>query len=295
MRPMVPRTPLLVVCAGLATLLPLVLGSCRPEPSAEQLARRDSLEALPAVERLPDGTAGDVVRRALEAHGGWEAWSRLPAVEYRKTTVSFDDDGAVVDSAVQQHRYALHPERKIRIDGVDDRGREVVLANDGPEATKLVDGRPDRALAGDSPARAPTDGSHYVFSQPFKLTDAGAAFEDLGIDTLPDGAAVHAVRVRYDPGVGRSGGLHTWVYYFDVDTNLLAGYRFGEGDAVDPDGFTRHGNYRTVEGVELFGRRTAYRVVGEDSIRPVRVYLHEDHQVVPSLPDSIFRPARSGG
>lgn len=242
------------------------------------------------MERLPDDSAGEVVRRAIEAHGGWEAWVGLGAVDYRKTTISYDEGGAVTDSTVERHRYALRPERKIRIDRVDGDGRTVVLMNDGDEAWQVVDGRLDRGILGRSPARAPTDGSHYVFSQPFKLTDAGANFTYLGADTLPDGTPVEAVRVRYDPGVGRSGGLHTWVYYFDTDTHLLAGYRFGEGEEVDWEVFTRHGDYRMVGGVRLYGSRTAYEVAADGSIRPVRVYRHEDHVVPAAFPDSLFRP-----
>lgn len=52
----------------------LTAAACSPETTPEQRARVDSLRALPVLERLPGGPAGDLVRRAIEAHGGWEAW-----------------------------------------------------------------------------------------------------------------------------------------------------------------------------------------------------------------------------
>lgn len=277
---------------GLPTAAACLLGlaACAPEPTPEQQARRDSLRALPAPDRLPDGPAGEVVRRAIGAHGGWEAWRDLATISYRKVTVSLDAAGRASDSTVARHRYVLGDAGpKIRIDRSGEDGRPVVLINDGHEAWRLVGGEVDHGLLPGNPARAPTFGSHYVFSQPFKLTDVGARFTHLGRDTLPDGTAVEGVRVRYGTGVGDSGGDHTWVYYFDPESGRLAGYRFGQGDEVDRGRFTRYGDFRDVAGVLLYGRRTAYEVAG-DSVRATTIYRHLAHRPNPDLPDSLFVP-----
>lgn len=281
-----------VACPALLALTFLLAASgCgAPEPTPEQRARTDSLAALPPLERLPDDEAGELIRRAIRAHGGWDAWSALRSVEYRKVTVQLDDRGRPADSTVERHRYALDPGPRMRIDRLEE-GEEssVVLINDGDEAWKLDGGEVDRGWGATDEARNSTFGSHYVFSQPFKLTDAGARFTALGRDTLPEGIPVDAVRVRYDPGVGSSGGMHTWVYYFDPETGRLAGYRFGEGDEVESDRFTVYGDFRQVGGVVLYGRRTAYEV-GADGPRPATVYRHEDHRADPAVPDSLFLP-----
>lgn len=284
MQPSVPS-----LATTLAAVPLLVLSGCGPpEPTAEQRARRDSLQALAPLERLPGDAAGDLIRRAIRAHGGWESWSELQAIEYRKVTVQLDDAGRPADSTVERHRYVLDPGPKMRIDRLGARDGEVLI-NDGDEAWKLVDGEVDGGWGATDEAWNSTFGSHYVFSQPFKLTDAGARFAALGRDTLPDGTPVDGVQVRYDPGVGSAGAMHTWVYYFDSDTGLLAGYRFGEGDEVDGDRFTRYADFREVAGVVLFGRRTAYEVDGDEA-RPATVYRHEDHRVDVSTPDSLFLP-----
>lgn len=137
--------------------------------------------------------------------------------------------------------------------------------------------------------RAPTFGSHYVFCQPFKLADAGARLTYVGTDTVPDGTPADGVRVRYPPGVGDSGGDHTWLYYFHPTTGRLTAYRFGRGDDVDRGSFTRYGDYREVAGVLLYGRRTAYEVT-RDSARATRIYRHEDHRANVPMPDSLFLP-----
>lgn len=267
-----------------------VLASCgAPEPTPEQKARRDSLQALPPMERLPEGEAGDLVRRAIEAHGGWEAWSELETVSYRKATIRLNEDGEVTDSTVAHHRYALHPGPKMHIGWTDEDGRRVTLMNDGDEAWKFVDGEHEGGPMDQDQAWNSTFGSHYVFAQPFKLTDPGANLTHLGRDTLPDGTPVVGLRVTYDPGVGSAGGMHTWVYYFHPESGRLAAYRFGEGDEVDRDVFTRHSDYREVGGVLLYGRRTAYRS-GEDSLWTSSVYLHQDHRANVSLSDSLFLP-----
>lgn len=272
----------------------VLVGGCGRDISPEEQALRDSIEALHPMDRLPDGPAGDVVRRAIEAHGGWEAWRALPGVEYRKVTITFEENGAVADSAVERHRYRLHPTAAMRIDGTDDRGRDVALRNVGDQAWKYVDGRRARGPLNRNEAWNSTFGSQYVFAQPFKLTDVGTNLTHLGPEALEDGTEVTALQVDYDPGAGSSGGMHTWVYYFDRETGLLAGYRFGEGDTVSTDALTRHGDYREVDGVRLFGSRTAYRVTADGSLRTTRVYRHLD-PVVRSFPDSIFQPPESGG
>ncbi len=278
---------------GLALLAGLA--ACAPEPTPEQEARRDSLAALAPLERLPESEAGDLVRRAIEAHGGWDAWAALPAVDYRKTTISYADDGTVTDSTVERHRYALDPGPRMRIDWTDEDGRRITLMNDGDEAWRFVDGEESRSLTNPHQAWNSTFGSHYVFGQPFKLTDPGANFEYLGADTLEDGTAVEGLRVRYDPGAGSAGGMHTWVYYFDASSGMLAGYRFGEGDAVDPGSLTTYGDFHDVRGVRLYRRRTAHSVEDDGELRTVRVYRHENHDPSP-LPDSIFvHPERRSG
>lgn len=108
--------------AGVCLLLALLTG-CSPEPTPEQRARLDSLRALPAMERLPNGPAGDLVRRAIDAHGGWEAWTGLATISYRKTTVDLDPSGEPADSTVARHRYAIHPGPAIRIERTGEDGR----------------------------------------------------------------------------------------------------------------------------------------------------------------------------
>ncbi len=240
------------------------------------------------MERLPDDEAGRVVRKAIEAAGGWEAWAAAPALEYRKTITFFDSTGAETRRLTQHHQYALHPGPKMRIAYEDDEGRPILLVNDGDEAGKWIDGARATAEGDRNQAWNSTFGSHYVMGMPFKLTDPGTRLSYAGRDTL-GGVVVDAVRAEYEEGAGSAAGMHTWTYYFSADDGRLVANHLRYGPDPDDYDFTEYHDIAEIDGVRLPMRRTSYHSNAKaEKLGRASSYLNEDVRLDTSMPDSLF-------
>ncbi len=242
------------------------------------------------VERLPDGPAGDVVRRSIAfAAGGWEGWEARRSVEYRKRTTTLAPDGSVERERVELHRYLLHPGPRMRIEYEDGEGRRVVLVNDGDEAWKLVDGEVATSQEDRDHAWNSTFGSHYVFSMPFKLTDPGTNLSYEGRVTLPNGAEAEAVLATYEPWAGSAGGMHEWTYFFDPGDARLVAYHLKHGDGSGDYTWGEYLDYETVGAVTMTTRRLGYasNAAGE-RLRKTTEINYEDVRFDVDLADELF-------
>ncbi len=61
-------------------------------------------------------TPEQLVAKAIEHAGGWEAWTNTKTLQFRKTTNRFNEDGSPKETRVQFHKYVLHPSPQMRID-----------------------------------------------------------------------------------------------------------------------------------------------------------------------------------
>jgi hypothetical protein len=236
---------------SLALLPLLTLLACGPEKAAEEPVQ----EAAQAGPILPKDQAGQIVQRAIDYHGGWDAWAAKETVEFDKTTIRYRPDGTEESRRKQHHRYVLRPELKARIEW-EKEGRKIALTNSGGDAWRTVDGQPATSEEDRNGARNSTFGSHYVFNMPWKLADPGVHLAYAGRETLADGIVVDKVRVTYDQGTGDAGGLHTWTYYFDTKTGRLTSnlLEYGPGEYD----YTEYIDDRQVEDLRLPARRFGY-------------------------------------
>lgn len=280
--------------AAVAVVLLGPAAGCAPEagdavpPAAESTA--PSAAAVDPLDRLPDDRAGEVVRRAIEAAGGWDQWAAKGTVDYTKRTVHQDEGEGDRESA-DRHRYRLHPSPAMRIDWDDAEGRDAVLINDGDEAWKVVDGEIATEPSDRDQAWNATFGSHYMFSLPFKLTDEGAHFTHEGQETLPDGRLADRIRVVYDPGVGSAGGMHTWTFFFTADRGDLAAYFLHFGEGTEDYRFTEYGPPEDIDGLTLPTRRTVWRSNAAMEKLALDSDIHHDAiRFGVDLPDELFRP-----
>lgn len=281
----------LITCliGGLALL---VIG-CAQETQTGQTRASSAAVASSPMDRLPDSQAGEVVRRAIEAAGGWSTWTAKKNVTYRKVITSFDSTGDVERTYTQRHRYILHPTAKMCIEYENAQGQRILLVNNGMQVRKWVNGKRDSTKEGQNHAWNSTFGSHYVFAHPFKLTDPGTNLTYAGRDTLPDGTVADAVRATYDSTAGSAGGMHTWTYYFDVDDHRLVANHLTYGPDPGDHSFTEYTDYQTDGDLRIHTQRVGYASNAQaERLRKASTYTYENVRFNAPLPDSLFALSR---
>ncbi|HSH37296.1 MAG TPA: DUF6503 family protein [Chthoniobacterales bacterium] len=235
-------------------------------------------------------TPQQIVEQAIEHAGGWDAWMNTKTVQFRKTTVRFNEDGTVRETRVQFHKYLLHPSPQMRIEW-ESNGSQGVFLNDGQQTCKFVNGRPSADQADTNAARNNTFGSHYVFAMPFKLRDPGTNLEDAGAMTLEDGTVVQKIRTTYDKGAGDAGGMHTWIYMIDPQTGrLLANHLQYEADKWD---WTEYYDEKPLVSLLISTRRVGYAADANGKIGPKRsetIYDQLESNV--EFPRDLFKAPR---
>ena len=208
--------------------------------------------------RLAQNEGGRRVLRAIEAHGGLEAWYRAPTSSY---TWEYANKGAdlrfksflVVDNRT---RRAYHD---LLLTGTYDDSREVDarFAWDGEQAWIAPDSiqRPNPrfwALTG------------FYFQQiPFVLADPGLNYTTLPDDTI-DGAPHDMVQVTFGQDVGDSPG-DTYTLYLDQETGRVDAIRYTVSYGKDvepgadlPETFFDYEDYVTVHGLTVPTRFEGY-------------------------------------
>lgn len=173
-----------------------------------------------ALTSAQDNAPQQLVDKAIERAGGWDAWMATKTVQFRRTEKSFDPEGKVTETHVQFHKYILQPWPQMRIEW-ESNGSKGVVINNGHEAWKLVNGKPATSQEDIMAARSDTFAPHYLFAMPFKLRDRGTQLEDAGTMTTDDGTVVRKIRAVYAKGVGDSGGMHKWTYMIDPQNGRL--------------------------------------------------------------------------
>jgi hypothetical protein len=206
-----------------------------------------------------------IIDRSIQAHGGWEAYSRLHMVRYDKRYDLFKEDGSLESSFDQKHLTHIHPEYRneiIRTDGS-------TLSYDGNTISKTRGDSITQVTAGDTSL---IYSSFYVLAQPFKLKDPGAKLTYEGKDALFNGKEVLVVKAEYKVE-GKEN--HPWWYYFDPsDYKLIA-------IMVDHNGsysLITNDEYVEYKGILWNSRRTGYRTTPKGEILFKRSdYVYEFH------------------
>lgn len=165
--------------------------------------------------QLPDDDAGRIVRRAIDAAGGWNAWQERQDAEFVATLTIFAPDGEVSSETIFAHRNLLH-RPGVRVDsiGLVD---EVVFGFDGGREWMLRGGRAVTSVTGTAFTRFHAMADALWFGLPFTLAERPVELSYLGPEAGED-KSWERVRVAFNDAAVPADWM---VLYFDPETGLI--------------------------------------------------------------------------
>jgi len=272
-----------VRAAALAVLaIACLVTACRREDQA------------PPEPKVPAGSAGEILSRAIDAAGGWQRWLSVRDVTFVSTFVLYDPAGRVTNETIGVHRSPLHTTPRARFESLG-LPEPVTIGFDGAETWMLrggqaVDGG-DRLLL----ARFNMVSDLFWFSMPFNLAEIPATITDLGDEETHEGRW-HRLKAVLDDGAPEAPG--DWhVLYIDTRTGLID-HIFAHVTAE----FLEHRlwvgkwlEYRDWNGLRKERRRQFFPADPEGRIAGplIAERLVEDVRFNESLSDELFRKPAS--
>lgn len=241
----------------------LVLVGCGGDGAADEpdtVVSQEEVESRveKTQERLMQSEGGARLLRAIEAHGGLEAWYRAPTSSYTWEYANRPAD--------------LHFKSFLVVDNRSRRAYHDLIFTGGYDDTHRVDARfawdGSRAWIAPDTIQKPNPRfwslSGFYFQQiPFVLADPGLNYRIIPDDTI-DGVPHDMVEVTFSEGVGDSPG-DTYTLYLDKPTGRLDAIRYTvsygrdvEPGADLPETFFDYEDFVTVDGLTVPTRFEGY-------------------------------------
>ena len=153
----------------------LLLTACQPKGDRGERGA-DAMQGLEIYKasfgKLADNQAGEIIKKAIEGAGGWEAWTSKKALSYKKIITFYDSTGAVSRVSRQLHEYNLFPQFQAKI-SYEENGEKYTIINNGEQSWKMKNGKVMTDDGSKNSAWNSSFGSHFVMCMPFKLPDPG--------------------------------------------------------------------------------------------------------------------------
>lgn len=232
----------------------LCLFGCNMEPESVYNGSESERLTAEAEARLSTTEGGQMILRAIEAHGGLDAWHNAETSAY-----IWGFAGSMRTRLVAHNRTRQVYHDILSIEGEAVQGR-AQMAWDGSEAWVYPDSLMDRV----SPRFMATTG-YYFQSIPFVLADPGLHYEVLP-PALLDSVEHQIVRVTFGDGIGDAYGDH-YTLYIHPETYMVGALRyrstFGQGrPAIDEnmrETLLSYKEHVTVDGLITPTRFEGYR------------------------------------
>ncbi len=171
-----------------------------------------------SVPRLPAGSAGQILRHAIDAAGGWERWRAVRDVAFVTTFTIYDVAGNVSSESIGLHKSPLHVPPRVRLDSLG-LPSPVTLGFDGKDTWMLRDGQFVRDPVRLELPRFNMISNVFWFSLPFSLAEMPVTVTDLTEEGDNSGRSPR-LKVTLEPGAPEAPG-DWFVISFDPKTGLI--------------------------------------------------------------------------
>ena len=247
-------------------LLFLIGFGCKTNPPNQDALAVVSEDPMASIQDLE---AKNLLEKAIESMGGWEAWNSLAKLSFQKEFTLYREDGSVEQSTFQGHSYQFLPDTYIRIEWSQD-DAEQELSYDGKQVKKTINGTIDPKSSNASLENA-LFSSTFVASLPYNMLDEGVELSYLGRDTLDTEQIVEVLQAVYDPDQHSNHTTQdTWKLFFDQQDHKLVGYMVKHADHYS---YVINLTDTVVQGFTFVKDRESYRV---DSLGN-RLYIRADY------------------
>lgn len=221
--------------------------------------------------KSPEQKAKAILEKAVQAHGGQDAWDQLESFKFRKWTQLLKEDGSIESEVDQWIEFRLKPYFEGTISWESDSIQHISTFN-GSTMNYTMGGNSVKNPGFLQSKKKDIDAAYYVIAQPWKLLeDENASLYYEGQKELSSGKNVEVIRVNYGPEED------VWWYYFDPVTFEMIGNEVQLKDhrsLIENDSMTQAGPFL------FYGKRTSYRVNGNGEKLFVRAkYTYSDFEV----------------
>ena len=160
-----------------------------------------------------------MLKRAIEAAGGWERWTKLKDVSFISTLNILDPARQVASESIGWFMAPLHAGTLARMDSIG-LPNEVTFGVDGADTWIVSDGEEIEAPGQLALTRFSLVSNLFWFALPFSLAEVPVSITDLGTIEGEAGAQWHRLKVFFkEPNPGVPG--EWFVFYFNTETWLI--------------------------------------------------------------------------
>ncbi|MBN3519956.1 hypothetical protein JYB62_08065 [Algoriphagus lutimaris] len=230
-----------------------------------------SLFLLGSCTKSPEQKAKSILEKAIQAHGGQEAWDQLETLKFRKWTRLLLEDGSVESETDQLIELRMKPYLEGSISWVSD-SIEHISSFNGSTMSYTMGGNSVKNQGFLQSKKKDFDAAYYVIAQPWKLLeDEGASLFYEGQKELASGQLAEIIRVNYGPE------NDVWWYYFDPVSYQMLG---NEVQLKDHRSLVENDTMEQAGPFLLYGKRTSYRVNEQGEKLYVRAeYQYSDFEI----------------
>lgn len=195
----------------------------------------------------------EIVKKAIDFHGGKNKWEQITFLEYEKTTTVFDSLGNKIKETRQRHLNRFKPSFSSEMHWKENDTLKSAFYQDS-KTTLFSGGIQFSNQVLEKKFKEDIDAALFVFLQPYKLLTDAKTLHYEGEDTLANGTKAHVVRASFSSDEKNG---DTWWFYFDTKTFRLRANKVKHGNTFS---FIENLKQETETGLYLNEERKSYRV-----------------------------------